>query len=104
MPEKGVAMRTPTIALGSLPATEGLSSGEAELMRSGPGSCAAVSPAQCVPSVAGVGGDAGVPNCGHLRALQQESAFSGRDTAAQGGRAACTCAAVSAMWKPTLVA
>ena len=53
-------MRTPTIALGLLSETEGLSSGEAELMHSGSGSCAAVSPAQCVPSVAAVGGDVGV--------------------------------------------
>ena len=58
MPKKDVAIRTPTIALILLPETKGPHSGEAEPMRSGPGSCAAVSPAKGVPSVAAIGDDA----------------------------------------------
>ena len=58
VPEKGVAMRMPKIALNLLPETEGPSSGEAELTRSSSGSCAAVSSAKGVPSVAAVGDDA----------------------------------------------
>ena len=55
MPKKDAAMRTPTIALILLPETKGPYSSEAEPMRSGPGSCAAVPPAKGVPSVAAVG-------------------------------------------------
>ena len=58
VPKNGVAMRTPTMALISLPETEGPSSGDAEAMRSGPGSCPVVSPANGVPSVAAVGDEA----------------------------------------------
>lgn len=55
VPKNGVAMRTPTIRLISLPDTEGPSSGAVESTRSGPGSWLVVLPANGVPSVAAVG-------------------------------------------------
>ena len=58
VPKNGVAIRTPTMALISLPETDGPSSGAVESMRRGPGSCPVVWPAKGVPSVAANGEDA----------------------------------------------